>query len=230
MISQFYKQCEGNQEIKNWIDTVVSKQDNINITEVEHIIDYLKSDNAPTKLRKASYEQMKIATEKWTASLIKKAGDIVETEEDTKVVMKFNTGMILVKLIGEAAFKREGNLMSHCVGSYYGKNKDVYSLRDSNNAPHCTIEVDKDNVNQIKGKGNGSIHPKYIKYVLKILDKYFKLPIKDHELQNLGYIKLSEYSYELLDKHMNNVKYIMFNNVKYFYKYSPLKPKVKEGK
>jgi hypothetical protein len=57
--------------------------------------------------------------------------------------------------------------MSHCVASYYGRDTVIYSLRDSNNNPHCTIE----DGNQIKGKGNGSVDPKYIDYVVKFLEK-----------------------------------------------------------
>lgn len=38
--------------------------------------------------------------------------------------------------------------MSHCVASYYGRNAKIYSLRDSKNKPHCTIEDGQ----QVKGK------------------------------------------------------------------------------
>ena len=38
--------------------------------------------------------------------------------------------------------------MSHCVASYYGRDVEIYSLRDKKNLPHCTLEKD----NQIKGE------------------------------------------------------------------------------
>ncbi|WP_353889043.1 PcfJ domain-containing protein [uncultured Flavobacterium sp.] len=56
----------------------------------------------------------------------------------------------MVTLKSESSYIREGKLMSHCVGSYYGRDKIIYSLRDSKNNPHCTIEHGQ----QIKGKGN----------------------------------------------------------------------------
>jgi hypothetical protein len=38
--------------------------------------------------------------------------------------------------------------MSHCVASYYGRDVEIYSLRDNKNLPHCTVEENK----QVKGK------------------------------------------------------------------------------
>ena len=217
------------EETKTYINTTIAarlrKHPETSQAEIEHILDYLESKEAPTRFLKMSYEVAKQQSEKWVERMKKKSGGVVETEQDVKVILKErNGGMRFVQLIGENAFKREGNLMSHCVAGYYGKaNTKVYSLRDENNNPHCTIEVQGENqVQQIKGKGNGSIHPKYISYVIKIL-QYFKLPIRDSELENLGYCVFSDKYMKLFEKVYGvNYKYIIFNNKKYVYKYQNL--------
>ena len=219
----------NNLEILYWIQHNLYNylQDNEeNQTEIEHIIDFLLSDKSPKRLHKMSYEEAKTSAEKWTKSLIKRGNNTMETEEDIKGVLRFKkSGMRLVRLIGEDAYKREGFLMRNCVASYYGNNNCIiYSLRDSENMPHCTFEVTKDDncIKQIKGKGNGSIHPKYIKYVLKCLKKIGK-EINEYELTHLGYENLPSYYWEFLESTFINVQFLLFNGKKYFYKYSNLK-------
>jgi len=222
-----YLEQSANNEVRNWVNVNLRNylKDNAeNVTEIEHIIDYLNSDKAPKRLRKMSYEEAKNGAEKWTKSLIKRAADIVETEEDVETIIDFKNGVKLVKLIGKNAFLREGKLMRHCVASYHGKaDCSVYSLRDVGNNPHCTIEVshgNNDSINQIKGKGNGCIHPRYIKYVLKIL-KHFNVDVRDSELSNLGYNFYENDYLKLLEQcYGNKIKYLMFNNKKYVYENS----------
>jgi hypothetical protein len=110
-------------------------------TEVEHILDYLASDKRPARLSKMSYAQAKANTDKWNKTLIKKGNNIEEKPEDTKLIHDFKDGFKIVQLIGENAYKREGFLMRHCCLAYFGKGKKVYSLRDKNNEPHCTMEI-----------------------------------------------------------------------------------------
>lgn len=214
-------------EVKNWINTVLAaymKKHGENQSNFEHIIDFLNSDKAPTRLRKMSYKQAHAGAEQWVKTLRKKGADIVETETDVETFLDYGNGVKLVKLVGQNAFKREGFMMSHCVASYYGK-KDVavYSLRDVNNNPHCTIEVQtaNQNINQIKGKGNGSIHPKYIKYILKALKKLGK-DVRGSELQHLGYLELEPYMWQYLEAKFTGLKTITFKNQRYLYKYSKL--------
>lgn len=218
-----YLEQAANQEVKDWINTTLKahiKKEQENQTEIEHIIDYLNSPQAPKRLRQMSYEAAKRNTEKWTKALEKKGAHIVETDEDVKVILRSKTtGFKFVKLIGENAFKREGFLMRHCSASYaHRTDTEVYSLRDAQNMPHCTIEVQRQNnqIHQIKGKGNGPIHPDYIKYVLKIL-KYFKMDVRSQEMENLGYYTLSKDLWAYIEKHFKNVQYISFNNEKYIY-------------
>ncbi len=183
------------EEVKYWINhnlvNYLNKPENVeNVSEIEHIVDYFNANNFP-RLRKMSYSEAKNGAEKWVKSLVKKGNDIDEGVTDLEIVLDFKDGFKLVRLIGENAFKREGALMSHCVGSYVGRqNTAIYSLRDSRNMPHCTIEVQgQNNINQIKGKGNGSIHPNYVSYIVKVLE-FFKISVRDSEMRNLGYVNL----------------------------------------
>lgn len=227
-----YAQLTTKPEVLYWISHNLEnylKKNKENQSEIEHIIDYLNSDEAPTRLKSMSYDEAKRNTEKWNDRLIKRAGQIVESDEDVKVVRNYKDGFKFVRLIGKAAFEREGNLMRHCVASYYGKKGiKIYSLRDFNNKPHCTIEVkqdDKLNINQIKGKGNGSIHPKYIKYVLDFL-RIAKMPIRDNQMQNLGYFNPDSVTkgFSLwLDNNFDGLKYITYNNTKYYYVHQKFK-------
>jgi hypothetical protein len=232
-LDQFSKQAES-EEVKNWVNHNLRNYINKNadnlleVAEIEHIIDYLNSDKAPKRLRKMSYEEANNSAKIWMESMIKKASGIVETEEDTEIIKAYNNGLRFVRLKGENAFKREGNLMSHCVSSYYGKDGvEVYSLRDGNNNPHCTIEVQSSNntVNQIKGKGNGSIHPKYVEPILDILKNHFKLDVRESEMTNLGYDKLSEDMFNFIQSNFSGMKFITFNGSNFLYKNSNLKRK-----
>ena len=124
-------------------------------TEIEHILDYLYS-NPTVDISKIWYKTIAEKANKWNKKLqenVDMSDEVVGV--DYNIVLDFWDWFKIVKLLSKKAYQREGKLMSHCVGSYYGKNKDIYSLRDSRNNPHCTMEKD----NQIKGKGNGSINP-----------------------------------------------------------------------
>jgi hypothetical protein len=231
-LDQYLLQAET-EKVQQWVRINLKnylKKNEENQTEIEHIIDFLKSDKAPTRIQFMSYDEANKGAEKWTNNLIKKAADIVETEADVKTYIDFGDGFKFVKLKGKNAFDREGNLMRHCVAGYYDKKGcKVYSLRDPNNNPHCTIEIVKEQgiVQQIKGKGNGPIHPKYISYVLQFLKKK-KMDIRDNEMENLGYSCLDflgDGTWQYLEENFKGIKYISWNNKKYFYNKSQLRCK-----
>lgn len=210
-------------EIFMWIDMLETKLlYEHSQREVEQMLDYLiLAKDAPTRLRKASIEQIKRLSDIWHERQTKKGHNIIETEQDVKVLIRWpKSGMTFVRLVGQSAYQREGALMSHCVASYYGqKDIKIYSLRDGNGMPHCTIEVRDNDVNQIKGKGNGSIHPKYVKYIIKILTKYFKLQVRDSEMNNLGYKYMEPEMIACLEDLFpgKTIPYLLFNGKKYIY-------------
>ena len=157
--------------------------DNHNISETEHIIDFLIYKNF-SNLSWASYELLEKKSKKWIKQLSQNVASIDEEYGiDIEIILDFEDGFRFVKLLSEKSYSREGALMRHCVSSYYERNIEIYSLRDFKNNPHCTIEKDT----QIKGKGNGDIHPKYIDYVVKFLE-WSGMKVRDSEMNNLGYI------------------------------------------
>ena len=183
-------------EVSQWFEKRLEKETSVTLGQAEHVLDWIEAENPP-KLYKMTWPEAFKATEKWTKTQEKKDNDIAESKTDTTLFMKVGKFKI-VQLVGENAFKREGHLMSHCVASYFGKTgMKIYSLRDSKNDPHCTFELVGDkNVQQIKGKGNGPIHPNYIDAVVQFLEK-IGMEVRDSEMKNLGYINVEKYKKEL---------------------------------
>jgi len=220
------------EEVKFWINhnlqNYLNKHQDIankpeTIAEIEHIIDYLNSDSAPAKLQKMSYKQAKANADKWLQTQIKKGKTINEIEADIEVFMEFDNGFKMVKLIGENAYKREGFLMGHCVGGYFGRSySTIYSLRDNKNNPHATIELYHENssINQVKGKGNGSIHPAYINYLLEFFAR-INVEVRSSELYNLGYKKLEQKTFELI-QNIEGLKFLERSDKKYLFMHSQL--------
>jgi len=199
-------------EVKTWIRTTLNNyvfKNNPTTDEVEHVIDYL-SQNEVKKISQMSYPQAVQKAQKWVDKLKKQGEKVTENPEDVKTILDFKDGFRVVKLIGQNAFKREGLLMSNCVASYYGRDTEVYSLRDQFNNPHCTMEKDQ----QVKGKGNGDIHPKYVSYVVKFLE-WAGMTVGDSEMAHLGYVNI-----EKLLQYIGNKKELsnLLFNKKYLYK------------
>ena|SRR3990167_1856357 len=183
-------------EVLEWCKSVLEaheKKHAVDISEREHIIDYLASDRAPARLRKMSYAQAKLAAEKWSTSQQKKGSGIVDTDEDIETIHDFLDGTKIVKLKTKKALQREGFFMAHCVGNYDPERSTIYSYRDKKNFPHATFEVSKsgEEIVQVKGKGNGPIHPKYIHPILAFL-KAIGLNVRPFDMKNLGYAHVTK--------------------------------------
>jgi hypothetical protein len=79
---------------------------------------------------------------------------------DERVVYYFDDGWFIMQLIDANDLKVEGNLMSHCVGSYChdvaAGDTRIFSLRDPQNKPHGTIELagSSNTIRQVKGFSN----------------------------------------------------------------------------
>ena len=184
------------------------KENTENQNEIEKILDYLYS-NKPD-ISKIGYKTILEKTEKWHKKLQSLSSKNDEKEwEDYDTILDFKDGFRFVQLKSQSAYNREWKLMSHCVASYYGRDVKIYSLRDSNNAPHCTIEKNQ----QIKWKWNGHIDPKYVDYVVKFLEKLW-MSVWENEMNNLGYYKL-----ENIDQNLSCEKtynwYVYENNIDY---------------
>lgn len=212
---EYIKLFHISEEVRFWIEhNLVNylKKNEENQGEIEHIIDYL-ANKSPKRLKKMSYKQALSNTNKWMKALAKKGKNIEENEgKDFEIVLDFKDGFKIIKLKSKNSYQREGKLMSHCVSSYFGRSDDIYSLRDKYNAPHCTMSKSS---KQIKGKGNGKIHPKYIDYVIKFLE-FSGVKIKETEMRNLGYVRIPFLNNTFKDFTKLKIKKEPFRN-EYFY-------------
>jgi hypothetical protein len=188
--------------IKQTVGAAIKKNKQLDLAEMEHVLDYLVSDKAPNRLLKMSITQAKESAKKWSKTNQKKGANLVDTDKDISVLHEYSDGTKIVKLLTESAYKREGFLMSHCLGGYSVKSDtEIYSYRDSKNMPHATLEVKKTDgvINQIKGKGNGYIHPKYIQPIMDFLISIGQRP-RPSEMENLGYYHIDPSVLDLIKK------------------------------
>ena len=198
-VKQFH---EWNQTEIEFIENQLKKhlsENEENQTEIETILDYLFS-NPKVNISKIWYKTILEKTEKWHKKLSQlETKDDEEVWVDYEIVLDFKDWFKFVKLISQNSYNREWKIMSHCVASYFWRKVNIYSLRDSNNKPHCTIEENQ----QVKGKWNWSIDPKYIDYVVKFLE-HLRMSVWENEMKNLGYYKLEKIDKNLTSNYLYN--------------------------
>lgn len=205
-LESYAKGIGASEDVFTWLQTTGKKHlalQKTTVSELEHIIDYFVSPVAPRRLQKMSIVDAKRKSEEWSKANQKKGKNLTDDIEDVETIHDFLDGTRIVKLKTKKALQREGFLMNHCVGGYsIGENCLIYSYRDKNNQPHATFEVQKQNneIVQIKGKGNGSIHPKYIHPILAFL-KSIGMGIRPNDMQNLGYYHIHPVHVSFLQKY-----------------------------
>lgn len=223
-LEKYAQAINASNEVLEWLRAAgknALKKQKISDSEVEHILDFLVSSAAPTRLQKMSVEDAKRKAHEWSEANKKNGRDLIDTLDDIEVIHQFNDSTSIVKLKTKKAFQREGFLMNHCAGGYNPDSADclIYSYRDANNLPHATFEVRKNNneIVQIKGKGNGPIHPKYIHPILEFL-KVIGLEIRPNDMINLGYHHLHKDHLPFLNNFSQAMKQIaIINNEAYTY-------------
>jgi hypothetical protein len=137
-----------------------------------HILDYfeyiLSHNDVPWDLQirdltSISVEDAIEKSQEWTKWLNKTSGQ-TEGTEGVREVLRVD-GYRWVELTTQAALDYEGNGMGHCVRSYGGRVERgecrIFSLRDSSNEPHVTIEISDNEMKQIQGKQNKPPIEKY---------------------------------------------------------------------
>ena len=148
---------------------------------VPSVIDYVEyslEQKPNLALRNLGFAQAIKNSEAWHKKLANKKQKST-VEPGSKVVMEFPDGYFWVELASDNSMKNEGARMGHCVGDggyhrlYLLGKITIYSLRDSKNEPHITMDVDPstDTVSQIKGKANTEIKPEYLPYLFEFLKK-----------------------------------------------------------
>lgn len=218
MIEAYAEHLGANSEVFVWLRTAAKNalaKQTVTESELEHILDYLVSPAGPKRLQKMSVADAKRKAKEWSEANQKKGKNLSDEADDIETIHDFLDGTRIVRLKSKKAFQREGFLMSHCVGGYDANSSDchIYSYRDAKNMPHATFEVRKNNneIVQIKGKGNGPIHPKYIHPILAFL-KSIGMEIRPNDMQNLGYYHLHKDQIEMLKLWQSTEKQITMIN------------------
>lgn len=218
---EYAKSLSSSEEVLNWLNTSAKKALGLNkttLSELEHVIDWMNSPDAPKRLQKMSLVDAKRLSSLWMEKNKAKGRNLNDSMDDVEPYLSFDDESSIVILKTKKAFAREGYLMSHCLGGYSLRDGyELYSLRDKENLPHATFEISRKNkdILQIKGKGNGPIHPKYIHRVLAFLKK-LGLEIRSSEMKNLGYYEIHKEHLNFVRKNINkNEQIVELNNVFY---------------
>jgi hypothetical protein len=91
---------------------------------------------------------------------------------DEEMVAHLEDGYTLVRLDSEAALKREGAMMQHCIGlgaydhALALPSVEFLSLRDRMGNAHVTVEVIDGRISQLKGKQNRRPQPRYVDLIV----------------------------------------------------------------
>ena len=169
--------------------------------KIHHVVDYLRT--LPGDISRISVLDAISKSEEWTRQLIKKASSD-EDSSDVKLIKKYPNGMFWVRLLTKQALEREGKLMGHCVGGYcdyvISEQIIIYSLRDTSNNPHVTIEQRENTIYQIKGHSNKEVVPKYHKYVIDFINSGNYDEVRDAHNINMVFIDSKLYTYDNLPK------------------------------
>lgn len=157
-----------------WISKEVKKDRDIlnKPLELRLIVDWAVETNAD--IFQYNFNDAFEAQEIWHDDMMKKYQiekmDIPDVDAN-RVVFRFSDKEHFLYLLTPEDLMIEGSVMGHCVGgkNYKSKIKNkqslILSIRDKNNMPHVTIEVDVNSrtVLQKYGKGNKAPIAKYLK-------------------------------------------------------------------
>jgi len=142
-----------NGEHANFLEQALHMQDFVN---------NISTNDPDYNLGLKTWEQVVEDTNEWEQILVGKGRGKFYNPADREVVMSYPDGWNMVNVNSENDLDVEGAKMHHCVAGYWdsvrrGYSK-IYSLRDPQNQPKATIEVQGDKVIQIKGPNNASIN------------------------------------------------------------------------
>lgn len=125
------------------------------VSEYREIVDALNSGpNAYRELKGLGLDRAKGAALKMKTKI-----------DPSRIMKEFPDGYYWYLLEGQEECELEGELMQHC--GDVGRGMVMYSLRDSDDDPHVTMDFEKkrDMINQIRGKQNATPKKKYWKYI-----------------------------------------------------------------
>lgn len=184
------------------------------VNQIGHMVDYFATlePNDLRKIDREPYSVIKRKVEEWDREMAASSAD-GENEDvakkklvlnrDYKIIREIGNGLKWIKLLTPVCKDVEGEFMGHCVGAEHYEKLDIYSLWDSKNRSHVTIEADdsKKTISQIKGKQNREPVEKYIpisiEFVANAMMQGYKVK---HDGQNIGMLRYgSDYHFDDLD-------------------------------
>lgn len=185
---------------------------------INDILDFLIKNGYESKDIRFNFEQAIIKEQKWISKLNQKPQI---NQGETFPELDLPNDFKIVRLGDQQSRNYEGFFMKNCVSSYTD-DAEIYSLRDPNNIPKCTIELMNFEIIQIKGLLNGPVSPKYINYIVDFL-KSKDIPVCESELLNIGYAISNPYLKEFITTHFKNYHFTTFGNNEYLFIKNPLK-------
>jgi hypothetical protein len=206
-----------NPETQWFILNRLAQIDGLTLDQAEHVIDWIDSERPDRSLSGMAAKDALRLAEAWTKALVARGDNIIETEEDLEILFTTSSGSRLVKLLTKNALMREGRQMNHCVGSM--EPGDIYSIRNKANKAIATLTWTKDDdgrIEQLQGKGNGPIHPKYIKDTLEVL-QFIGVELNSRWMEKLGYVQLASEVWHEIDTNWTKVKETTVGGTRYFW-------------
>jgi len=155
--------------------------------KLAQIVDWLRAPDGPslrTDWTRIGVDQALKSEQQWVADNIRATERMLAAKKDQDVdaegvstVLSLDNGWRWVKVLSKDSLDREGALMRHCVGSYANLVAqgavDIWSLRDSDNQPHVTIETRGEELRQLKGFANAYMRAEFASATAVFL-RYFE--------------------------------------------------------
>lgn len=172
-----------------WIAKEVKNDRNVidKVMELRLIVDWASDTNADIfKLNFNSAYQTQV---EWHEEMRRKyqiEKMNIPNLDENRIIFRFSDKEHFLYLLSEKDLKYEGAIMGHCVGGsgYKSKVKNKYSLvlsiRDKNNMPHVTIEVDVKSRKTIQKFGKSNQPP-----VEKYMQMYGEYALYASDFKNL---------------------------------------------
>jgi Leucine-rich repeat (LRR) protein len=117
------------------------------------------------KLPRVTFDQALEASRRWHAALARRAErarrKVTDDPNGLELVLDCGSGLRWVKLLTPAAKHYEGACMGHCVGTEGYEDTEIWSLRDSRNQPHCTVQTEDKWIVQLSGRANAQPSKRY---------------------------------------------------------------------
>jgi len=183
-----------NQEYWKWVLQVMQSENRVDFNQ--SIFDYFKGNKIDPLNPPLSYARAEAASEAHHQQYSKEQEKLQYKTPVTAGEPIGDMYMVEVNADDEVA---EGKNMGNCIGDLcrVSESNKIYSLRDSNNNPHASIQIENGKVGQIRGKGNTSPILEYSEYIVEWLLKYPEI-----NLGNLDNIPVSEDSFTKLESRL----------------------------